>query len=167
METKLKAYIAGPLGFSEAGRLFYYEKFLPFIESCGLEVLDPWHMKADTIIKKDRTLPAGRPGQETWKERNLAIGEKNDKDIKECDLVIANLDGADVDSGTAAEIGYATALGKPIFGYRGDFRQAGDNEASVVNLQVEHFIYKNGGVIVETYKDLQVPLEEFCKKRKP
>ena len=58
------------------------------------------------------------------------------------------LDGADVDSGTAAEIGYAFARGKPIVGYRGDVRLAGDNEAAVVNLQVEYFIRASGGTIV-------------------
>lgn len=46
----------------------------------------------------------------------------------------------DVDSGTAAEIGFAYALGKPVVGWRSDCRQAGDNAASVVNLQVEHFL---------------------------
>ena len=35
-------YIAGPLGFSEAGRDFYYNKLLPVIRELGYEVLDPW-----------------------------------------------------------------------------------------------------------------------------
>lgn len=162
MDSKPKAYIAGPLGFSEAGRSFYYQKFLPFIESLGFEILDPWRMTADTVIKRDRSLP---PNRENWEKRNRDIGEKNETFIKECDIVIATLDGSDVDSGTAAEIGYAAALGKPIFGYRGDFRQAGENEATIVNLQVEHFIYKNGGVIVETYTDLHPHLKQFVKEK--
>jgi nucleoside 2-deoxyribosyltransferase len=58
------------------------------------------------------------------------------------------LDGTDVDSGTAAEIGYAFAKGKPILGYRGDFRLAADNEGGVVNLQVEYFIRASGGDII-------------------
>lgn len=40
--------------------------------------------------------------------------------IREADAVVANLDpfrGAEVDSGTAFEVGYATALGKPVVGY--------------------------------------------------
>ena len=41
---------------------------------------------------------------------------------------MAVLDGTDVDSGTAAEIGYAFARGKLIVGYRGDFRLSADNE---------------------------------------
>ena len=36
------------------------------------------------------------------------------------DLVVAVLDGVDVDSGTAWEIGYAYAKGKPVIGLRTD-----------------------------------------------
>ena len=68
--------------------------------------------------------------------------------------LVAVLDGADVDSGTAAEIGYAFALGKLIVGYRGDSRVSADNEGGVINLQVEYFIRQSGGTIVNRYEDL-------------
>lgn len=42
--------------------------------------------------------------------------------VRECDAVVAILDGADADSGTAFEAGYAYALGKPIIGVRTDYR---------------------------------------------
>jgi hypothetical protein len=58
------------------------------------------------------------------------------------------LDGVDVDSGTAAEIGSGFAKGKKIIGYRGDFSLSADNEGSIVNLQVEYFIEASGGAIV-------------------
>ena len=69
-------------------------------------------------------------------------------------LILAVLDGTDVDSGTAAEIGYAFAKGKPILGYRGDFRLSADNDGSTVNLQVEYFIRQSGGDIVASIKEL-------------
>jgi nucleoside 2-deoxyribosyltransferase len=68
------------------------------------------------------------------------------------------LDGVDVDSGTAAEIGYAFAKGKPIVGYRSDMRLSADNEALMVNLQVEYFIRASGGDIVSTLARLPVAL---------
>ena len=43
------------------------------------------------------------------------------------DIVVAILDGTDVDSGTAWEIGYATKSNIPIIGIRTDFRQRGDD----------------------------------------
>jgi nucleoside 2-deoxyribosyltransferase len=64
------------------------------------------------------------------------------------------LDGADVDSGTAAEIGYAFACGRPIVGYRSDLRRAGEHDGVVVNLQVEYFIRASGGTIVAALDDL-------------
>jgi nucleoside 2-deoxyribosyltransferase len=42
--------------------------------------------------------------------------------IDSCDVVVANLDGPDPDSGTSWEIGYAYACGKDIVLYRTDFR---------------------------------------------
>lgn len=52
-------------------------------------------------------------------------------------MVVAWLDGTQVDDGTAWEIGYAQAKAKPIHGIRTDFRQAGDTPHSVVNAMVE------------------------------
>ena len=73
-------------------------------------------------------------------------------------MVLANLDGQDVDSGTAAEIGYAFAKGKPIIGYRGDVRLSSDNVGSTVNLQVEFFIRESGGEIVTSASTIPAAL---------
>ncbi len=43
--------------------------------------------------------------------------------VNACDVVVAILDGPDADSGTAFEVGYAYALGKPVVGVRTDYRQ--------------------------------------------
>lgn len=43
--------------------------------------------------------------------------------VDRCDALVAVLDGADADSGTAFEMGYAHALGKPMVGVRTDFRK--------------------------------------------
>lgn len=46
--------------------------------------------------------------------------------LNQADCVVAVVDGADADSGTCFEIGYAFAQGKPIISIRTDFRQSGD-----------------------------------------
>jgi len=51
--------------------------------------------------------------------------------IRAADLVLAVLDGADADSGTAFEMGYAHALGIPVIGIRTDYR---DNQDRGLNL---------------------------------
>jgi len=42
--------------------------------------------------------------------------------VRDCDAMVAVLDGADADSGTCFEAGYAYAIGKPIVGVRTDYR---------------------------------------------
>lgn len=42
--------------------------------------------------------------------------------LNKADIVVASLNGVDVDSGTAFELGYAFAKGKKLFGLHTDFR---------------------------------------------
>ena len=56
------------------------------------------------------------------------------------DLMIALLDGSQVDDGTAWGIGYFCAKKSPeqkIIGIRTDFRRAGESEGAVVNATIE------------------------------
>ncbi len=143
----MKVYVAGPLGFNLPGRDYYYGALLPALRGSGLEPLDPWsqgewfeHAGAieDPVLRRA-----------AFAEANRRAGERNALLIGECAAVFAVLDGADVDSGTAAEVGWAAALGRPIVGWRSDFRKGSDNEAAVVNLQVQYFVERTGGNIVD------------------
>jgi nucleoside 2-deoxyribosyltransferase len=150
----MKIYVAGPLGFSEAGRAFHAASVLPALRELRCEILDPWtlteHAKIDMVL----AMPYGERRRDAWRRLNAEIAENNRAAIDRCDLVFAVLDGTDVDSGTAAEIGYAFARGKPIVGYRGDLRMTGDNEGAHVNLQVEYFIRASGGTIIGSIAEL-------------
>jgi len=55
--------------------------------------------------------------------------------LESADLVVAVLDGADVDSGTAFEVGYAYARGIPIIGIRTDYRKSQDRGLNLVIAQ--------------------------------
>jgi nucleoside 2-deoxyribosyltransferase len=155
MATSPSIYMASPLGFSEAGRHFYNSVLVPFVKRLGYEVLDPWALADQAKIDAVQRLPYGAEKREAWRTLNREIGATNRAAIDRAHGVIAVLDGVDVDSGTAAEIGYAFARGKLIVGYRGDFRLSADNEGSTVNLQVEFFIRESGGAIVSRYEDLE------------
>jgi nucleoside 2-deoxyribosyltransferase len=154
----LKIYLAGPLGFSEAGSAFHNNVIIPELIHLGHEPLDPWRLTDQAKIDAVLALPYGEARREAWRKLNVEIGGNNCAAIDRCDLVFAVLDGTDVDSGTAAEIGYAFAKGKKIIGYRGDFRLSADNEGSVVNLQVEYFIRQSGGRIIARIADLAATL---------
>jgi nucleoside 2-deoxyribosyltransferase len=150
----MKIYLAGPLGFSEAGRSFHDGTIVPALRSLGHEVLDPWRLTDRSKVEAVLSLPYGEEKRDAWRKLNFEIGGNNCAAIERCDAVFVVLDGTDVDSGSAAEIGYAFANGKPILGYRGDFRLSADNEGSIVNLQVEYFIRASGGDIIARISDL-------------
>jgi len=167
MPTAAKIYMAGPLGFSEAGRHFYNSVFVPFVAGLGYEVLDPWTLTDPHKIEAVQRLPYGSEKREAWRKLNREMGATNRAAIDAAHGVVAILDGTDVDSGTAAEIGYAFARGKLIVGYRGDFRLSADNEGSTVNLQVEFFIRESGGAIVSRYEDLEPCLRPLRATQRP
>lgn len=153
-------YIASPFGFSEAGRYFYYDKFLPIITKEGFQIIDPWELTSQEEIDEVLRHPYGLLRKEAWKLLDFKMGERNAIGIERAKGIVAILDGIDVDSGTAGEIGYGSAQGKKILGYKGDFRLTSENEGTLVNLQVEYFIKRNGGKIITSLDELIPALRE-------
>jgi nucleoside 2-deoxyribosyltransferase len=133
LSDKPRCYVASGLGFTEAGRRYYADVYLPALATVVTPV-DPW------------TLGDAAVG-------SAEIGRRNAEAIESCTLLAAHLDGQEVDSGTAAEIGYAAAKGLRCFGLRTDMRQSGEPGATV-NLQVEHFIVASGGSIAASLDEL-------------
>jgi len=160
-----RLYLASPLGFSEEGRYFKDKVLKPKLIQLGFEVLDPWVLTDATTISAVLNLPYGARKRQAWRKLNPEIGRRNQAAIDRSSIVLAVLDGTDVDSGTAAEIGYAFARDKPILGYRGDLRLSADNEGSVVNLQVEYFIRQSGGDIITTIDSLSKALARVQRAR--
>ena len=64
-----------------------------------------------------------------------AVFEANVAKLTAAQLVVACLDGADADAGTAWEVGFAHARRIPVLGYRFDYRSAG--REGPVNLMLE------------------------------
>jgi nucleoside 2-deoxyribosyltransferase len=142
-----KVYVAGPLGFTDSGRVYNTDVLIPTVRAAGFEPLDPWELPAALLEVFER--PLGDPTRLVQlAATNRDVGRRNADMIRAAAGVLAVLDGSDVDSGTAAEIGYAAALGKPVVGLRSDLRITGDNEATLVNLQVEWFVVSSGGALV-------------------
>ena len=145
-------YVASPLGFTDAGRAYSNTVLLPALRAAGLEPLDPWNVEPEIlrVFALDRDDPERK---QRLGETNRRVGRRNAEMIRDAHGLLAVLDGEDVDSGTAAEIGYAAALACPIVGLRTDLRVTGDNEATLVNLQVEWFIVESGGTLTTALDD--------------
>jgi nucleoside 2-deoxyribosyltransferase len=116
---RYRIYLAAPL-FSEAERSFNTH-VAALLERNLFEVFLPQD-KGDNSDIRDAD------EQERLYAQNLAALEKSD-------IVVAIIDGADADSGTAWEMGYASAQKKPVVALRTDFRRVGDYEQ--VNLMLE------------------------------
>jgi nucleoside 2-deoxyribosyltransferase len=144
-----RCYLASALGFTEAGRHYYTHVFLPALSGV-VSAVDPWSLT--TVEEVEDALAGGR-------ERDLAleIGARNAEAIRGCSLLAACLDGQEVDSGTAAEVGFAAALGLRCFGLRTDLRESGEPGVSV-NLQVEHFVVASGGRVCASLDELVAEL---------
>ena len=153
----LKVYLASPYGFTVSGNEYLQKTMVPFLDTSGIYVLDPWaNLKSvSKTIKNIEKLDSIKSRLEKYRALNADLAKENEALIDKSDCVLAVLDGTDVDSGVAAEIGYA--YGKPIlvYGLRSDFRQTGDNIGATVNLQVEYFIKNSGGRIFNNLKDVR------------
>jgi nucleoside 2-deoxyribosyltransferase len=161
----VKVYLASPLGFAESTRVFMERLIAALNEQ--VTVINPWddHRFDDDFQRAPRIADAAER-HALLTHINHELGKGNEERIRGCDGLIAVLDGIDVDSGTAAEVGFAYALGKRIYGLRTDFRLTGDNEAAGVNLQVRYFIDASGGTFVTSVADLQTALREWVAAKR-
>ena len=159
-------YLAGPLGFTDAGRAYHDAVVIPAVRDAGFEPLDPWSLPLE--LQSVFELPRDSAERsEHLEATNRAVGKRNADLIRASAGTLAILDGSDVDSGTAAEIGYSAALGKPVIGLRSDLRTTGDNEATLVNLQVEWFIVESGGLLSTSLHDAIAALARVLGVSRP
>ncbi|MCD6299925.1 MAG: nucleoside 2-deoxyribosyltransferase [Dehalococcoidales bacterium] len=144
-------YMAGPL-FSEAERS-YLELMVK--ELSNLSNLDP---DASFFLPH-------RDGGELGKGPiRKDIFELDIKQVNSARIVVALLDGQDVDSGTCIELGYAYAKGKKIFGLLTDFRayKTADSEPHKPNLMVWG-ICEEGKTLYGSLDSLAVAFAQYVK----
>jgi nucleoside 2-deoxyribosyltransferase len=110
----MKIYLAGPL-FTTAEQEFN-RQLRDLLEKAGHQVWLPQEHE-----------PRERSAQ--------AIFETDVAGLDASEVVVANMDGPDPDSGTCWECGYAYKK-KPIVLFRTDFREAGDVHGSPFNLML-------------------------------
>jgi nucleoside 2-deoxyribosyltransferase len=108
-------YIAGPL-FTPAERL-YLETLTTQIEEAGCETYLPH--RDGGLAPPDR-------------ENTRALYEADIRALDRCDAIVAVLNGPDVDSGTAFEVGYGVARGRPVLGLYEDSRASGPRDFNVM-----------------------------------
>ena len=156
-----KLYLASPLGFSPENSA-YLNQIKVTLASQGFEIFDPWEQKqfAGRLENAAREQDfAARVA--AFKVIAQEIGSCNEGGIRWANFILAVLDGAEVDSGTAAEVGFGSALGKKCYGLRTDLRDSGDFIGLPVNLQVLHFIEKSGGKMFRSIAEISITGHAF------
>jgi nucleoside 2-deoxyribosyltransferase len=153
--TKPRCYVASPLGFTEAGRHYMCEVYLPALATV-VEPVDPWALVSEAEIAS--ALAQGA-------ERTLAreIGRRNIEAIRTCTLMAVYLDGGEPDPGTVAELGYGAGLGLRCIALRSDQRSSGELGLPV-NLHLEAFLTLSGGVLVGTLEALVAALGQAARE---
>ena len=152
-----KLYLASPLGFSPENGA-YLGRIKEQLSGLGFEIFDPWEQKeVEAWIEVAMKEPAYAARVAAFRKVASRIGACNEAGIRGADQLLAVLDGAEVDSGTASEVGFAAALGKKCYGLRTDLRDTGDFVGLPFNLQVLHFIEQSGGRVFRNIADIAIP----------
>ena len=141
----MKIYQAGPL-FTEGERL-WHKHFQAYLEDRGYTSLWPGE-----LITSHDVASWGEDAPKKIFETDKAL-------LLECDVIVALLDGTQVDDGTAWEIGFAHAMGKSVFGIRTDFRNGGECPGTPVNPMIAgcvECIAKNIEELVQELRKFQL-----------
>ncbi|MGD0568286.1 MAG: nucleoside 2-deoxyribosyltransferase [Candidatus Sulfotelmatobacter sp.] len=136
------AYIAGPL-FNEGERW--------------------WNAEIDSRVRKlgFTTYVPQRDGVKLENKGDVIKIFDSDKNaLTQADLVVANLDGMDVDSGTAWELGFAEGLGKHCVGVYTDWRL--HFKYQTVNLMIQCSVDK----VVLSLDELETYLKQLLADEK-
>ena len=135
-------YLSGPL-FS-AGDIAWGRELSSFLRerlaNAGVQVFWPYELSINQ-----------RDPEEIFQENLRALDR--------CELMVAMLDGPQVDDGTAWEIGRFFHQGKKVLGIRTDTRKGGESESLHVNLMIECSCIYIASNIAELYSELERLLE--------
>lgn len=150
-------YLASPLGFSPENRP-YLDRVKQCLTACGYTIFDPWaQTQFAAEIEQARALADCAAQVAAFRRIAAGLGRVNEEGIRSATLLFAILDGAELDSGTASEVGFGAALGKICYGLRTDLRDSGDFVGVAINLQVLHFIERSGGRLFRRLEEVELP----------
>lgn len=166
--SKIKVYFAAPLFTS--GEQLYNKEIMKIIRECLA-----FYKAKDEF---DFYIPQEQPINDKSKYADSQIIAKLDSEkVKECDILIAVLDGQVIDPGVASEIGMAYSLDKKVYGLYTDIRQKGadnkdkvkalrevaENQFHYVNLFTTGLIKLGNGKIFNNAMDLAEQLVEYWR----
>lgn len=108
---------------------------------------------------------------------SLAIAEADMASLQQSDVLIAVIDGVEIDSGVAAEIGAFSTYNRPIIALYSDVRQQGRDNTNKIDALIadgteNQFFYRNlfvvglikrNGVIVNSIEEVVVEMKKLAQ----
>src|SRR5436189_5945282 len=90
-----RIYLASPLGFTEAGRYFLRSQLIPALLKTRNIIVDPWSISTDLAEKLQATMsnPNLVQVKAGLRSINNEICRRNETALRECDAMVAVLDG--------------------------------------------------------------------------
>lgn len=137
----MHAYIAGPL-FNE-GERFLNGEINSRVQKAGFTTYIPQRDGTKLLHQSD--------------VHKIFVEDR--AQVSQSDLIVANLDGMDVDAGTAWELGYAHGLGKHVVGVYTDWRL--HFKWQMVNLMIQCSVDK----LVTSLQELDEYLQKFAAEK--
>jgi nucleoside 2-deoxyribosyltransferase len=144
-------YLAGPL-FSNAERQWNVKLRNHIEQVAGFKVLLPQEMCMGLN-------PANNGDEDALKLFRIC-----EKGVRDADIILAVLDNADVDSGTAWEVGYARGIGKKVIGVRTDFRLCEFYNVNIMlKFGVDEIVTDFSGNDAELFEKIILTLNKYLK----
>lgn len=116
-----KIYLANPYGFSQQQKSLL-PPIIQALEAMEAEVWEPF--------ERNNQIDFSQSG---WAYQ---VAQADLGDVKNCDGILAIVNGTPPDEGVMVELGVAIALNKAIFLFRDDFRRCTDSEQYPLNLML-------------------------------
>jgi hypothetical protein len=154
---KKNVYIAG---FPESCDASDLKEEISAIENMGYNIVNLRKIVEQENSKKELKTQYNNKKESVC--RLMEIGKKNYLAIKDCDCIIAMLGSPYFGSGSAADIGYGFAIGKPIVGY------VKDNQSTDVfrtkNASIYYYIEASGGKVIHKPNKLVEEIKRLTSK---
>ena len=159
-DTRLKVYLSTGLGFNKWGKTYMDQVLVPKLLEAGMDPINPWYLVNSEEKERVFSMPTGPERDLAEKALRTKVAASNRIGIDMCHVLIAVLDGLNLNPGTIAELSYAVGKGKVVFAWRANTLEFADEKAPL-NLQVEYFIEHSGGQMVTDLDELIALAQKF------